>query len=93
MVRSATPVHPDLLALNATPYVAESLPLGPRPERQDLTFIAKGTFDLVPGDVATCSAAQLPLAGSDVQDEPDPDALVVIADSLPLVCQRLRGAR
>jgi hypothetical protein len=66
----------DLLPLNDTSHAAEALPLDAEPAVRDVTFIVKGTFDLVQGGVATVAEDPLPLC-ADIQSDPDAESAVL----------------
>ena len=68
---------PDVL--NATPLVAEALPLVP-PSRDKLTLIVKGTFDVLADGRTRLAKAQLPLGG-DEPEGPDGDPALIRYES------------
>ena len=65
----------ELIRLDDTRFHCESLLLGDPIEPQ-LAFIAKGTFDLAPGGVATRALAQEPITGADVPIDPEVESAV-----------------
>jgi hypothetical protein len=61
----------ELRALTETPFMTAAQVLGPTPAAGFPCFIAKGTYDLALGGVATPSSRQEPITGTDVPVDPD----------------------